>query len=133
MTSSSTEKKQIRKFGLVAFLFFGALCALGIWREKAVPTYLFGFLWFLGTCFILFPGPTRPVYAGWLKVAHFIGRALTTLMLAVAYYLVITPAALLKRIFGGRPLPVRPDKKATTYWVEREEPVQPKERFSKRY
>ena len=133
MNSPSTEEKQIRKFGLVAFLFFGSLCALGIWRGKALPTYLFGFLWFLGTCFILFPARTKPIYAGWLKVAHFIGRALTTLMLTLAYFLVITPAALLKRIFGGRPLPLRPDKKASTYWVDRVEPVQPKERFSKRY
>ena len=79
------------------------------------------------------PGPLRPVYEGWLKVAHFIGRMLTLLMLAMAFYLVITPFAWGKRIFGGRPLPLAPDPEADTYWVDRPEPVQPKERFIKRF
>jgi hypothetical protein len=54
-------------------------------------------------------------------------------MLAIAYYVVITPAALLKRLFGGRPLPLSPDPDASTYWVSRDEPAQPKERFYKRF
>ena len=47
--------------------------------------------------------------------------------------LLITPVALIKRIFSGRPLPVKPDRDALSYWVARDEPVQPKERFLKRY
>ena len=123
----------IRKFGLIAFLFFGALCALGLWMKKPLPIYLFGFLSVLGFGFILLPTQLRPVYAAWLRIAHFIGKIVTTLILTLMYYLVITPAALIKRLFGGRPLPVKPDKKATSYWVTRTEPVQPKERFLKRY
>jgi len=133
MNSNSTDKKEIRKFGLVAFLFFGGLCGLGIWTQKPLPTYLFGTLCFLGLCFILFPAFTRPIYSAWLKVAHFIGRMITTLMLALAYYLVITPSGLIKRLFGGRPLPVKPDKKAVTYWVDRAESTQPVQRFTKRF
>ena len=133
MNSFSTDIKDIRKFGIIAFLFFGILCAVGIWRQKPVPMYLFGFLSGLGLGFILIPGILRPVHQAWLKVAHFIGRVITTLMLAIAYYAVITPAALLKRIFGGRPLPLSPDPDASTYWVSREEPAQPKERFYKRF
>ena len=75
----------------------------------------------------------EPVYRGWLKVAHFIGRTITLGILTLAYYLVITPFALAKRFFGGRPLPLKPDKAAGTYWVTRTEPAQPKERFLKRY
>jgi hypothetical protein len=55
------------------------------------------------------------------------------LVLALAYFLVITPSAWLKRLFGGRPLPVRPDPKASSYWVERDEGAQPNERFLKRF
>jgi hypothetical protein len=57
----------------------------------------------------------------------------TGLMLTLAYFLVITPAAWLKRIFGGRPLPLKPDREASSYWVEREEAAQPRERFLKRF
>lgn len=133
MSSNSTEKREIRKFGLVALVFFGSLCGLGFWKGKILPVSLFGFLALLGTCFLLFPGPSRPVYSGWLKIARFIGQVVTVLSLSIAYYLVITPAAWLKRVFGGRPLPGKPDRGASSYWVVRNEPVQPKERFFKRY
>ena len=127
------SEKEIRKFGTIAFIFFGSLCTIGIWTRKPVPTYFFGSLSILGLGFILIPARLRPVYNAWIKVAHVIGRIITTLILALSYYLVITPSALIKRLFGGRPLPVKPDKEATSYWVPRTEPAQPKERFLKRY
>ena len=133
MISYSTDNKEIRKFGLVGLIFFGCLCTLGLWTKKPVPTYLFGFLAILGLGFSLIPGPLKPVYTAWLKVAHFLGRIVTTLILTLAYYLVVTPTALIKRIFGGAPLPVKPDKNASSYWVLRAEPAQPKDRYIKRY
>jgi hypothetical protein len=129
----STDIKAIRKFGAIAFLFFGVLCALGVWRQKPLPVYLFGFLSALGLGFVLLPSCLKPVYVAWLKIAHFLGRVFTIIILTLAYYLVITPAALIKRVFGGRPLPISPDKNASSYWVARAEPAQPKERFLKRY
>ena len=132
MNSNSIEK-DIRRFGIIALVFFGALCGLGFWTDKATPTYLFGFLSVLGCGFILIPTQLKPVYTVWLKIAHFLGKVVTTIVLTITYYVVITPAALLKRLFGGRPLPVKPDKNASSYWVTRTESAQPKERFIKRY
>ena len=133
MSLNSTDSKQIRKFGLIALIFFGCLCALGISLEKPLPTYLFGTLSALGLGFLLFPHQLRPVFVAWLKIANFLGRVVTTFMLALAYYLVITPAALIKRIFGGTPLPIKPDKNVASYWVTRKEAIQSKEQFLKRF
>lgn len=133
MNTPSMNIRETRKFGIVAFLFFGCLCALGIWREKVFVTYFFGLLSLLGLGFILFPSQLQGVHAFWLKIAHFIGRVITVSILALAYYLVITPSALIKRVLGGAPLPVKPNKEKTSYWVTRSEAAQPKERFFKRY
>ena len=133
MNSNLTDTREVRKFGFIALIFFGCLCVLGLWMKKPLPTYLFGFLAILGLGFILIPAQLKPVHAAWLKAAHLLGRIITTLILALAYYLVITPSAFLKRLFGGRPIPVKPDKEASSYWVDRTEPAQPKERFLKRY
>ncbi|MDY6951000.1 MAG: hypothetical protein SWE60_05775 [Thermodesulfobacteriota bacterium] len=132
MNSNSTEKG-IRKFGIIAFVFFGALCALGLWRNKPIPTYLFGALAVLGFGFLLIPRPLRPIHDAWLRIGHLVGRIITLLSLAIVYYLVITPTSFIKRLLGGAPLPLKPDKEASTYWVSRSEPAQPKERFLKRY
>jgi hypothetical protein len=133
MNWNSTDCREIRRFGLIALVLFGSLCALGLWCKRLVPSYIFGLLSVLGCGFILFPSCLRPIYTGWLKIAHFLGTIVTILILTLAYYLVITPSALIKRIFGGRPLPIMPDREASSYWVDREEPAQPKERFIKRY
>lgn len=133
MSLNSTDTGQIRKFGIVALIFFGLLCSLGLWINRPIPVYLFGSLSILGLGFILIPKQLEPVYSAWLKVAHLLGRIITTLILALAYYLVITPSGLIKRLFGGRPIPMKPNKKASSYWVTRPEPAQPRERFIKRY
>jgi len=101
--------------------------------RKPIPSYLFGFLSIIGIGFILMPRRLKRVYATWLTLAHFLGTIVTALVLTLAYYLVITPSALIKRLFSGRPLPVEPDRKASSYWVVRPEPAQPTERFLKRY
>lgn len=133
MNLNSTNSREIRKFGLVTLLLFGSLFAIGLWRKKPVPTYLFGSLATLGIGFILIPGTLRPVHSAWLRIAHFLGTLITKFIFALAYYLVITPIALTKRLFGGPPLPVKPDKETVSYWVSRKQPSQPKEQFLKRF
>ena len=133
MTSSSTNVKQIRTFGLVAFLFFGCLSGLGILTQKPLPTYLFGLLSMLGIGFIVFPSRLKVIYDTWLKIANGIGRIIILLALVLTYYVIITPTALLKRVFGGRPISLKPDRNTSSYWVPRSEPAQPKDRFLKRY
>jgi hypothetical protein len=133
MNSNLTEKKQIRQFGLIAFIFFGILCLLGIWRGKLLPAYLFGGLTAVGLAFILAPLRLKPIYSAWQHIAYLFGRAFTTIILIFLYYFVITPAGLIKRLVGGTPLPTRPNDKISSYWATRLEPAQPKERFLKRY
>ena len=133
MTSSSTDPREIRRFGLIAFLFFGLLSGLGLWRDRAFPLYFFGLLSVIGLLLLALPVRLKPLYEGWMKTAHFFGRMVTLIVLTMAYYLVITPAAGIKRLFGGPPLPLSPDRERSTYWVDREEPAQPQERFYKRY
>jgi hypothetical protein len=133
MNSNSTERCEIRKFGLIALILFGFLFALNVWRGNLLPALLFGALSVLGLGFIVMPIPLRRVYHAWRNGALFVGKIVTSLLLTIAYYLVITPSALLKRLFGGDLLPLKPDKKASSYWTPRSEPAQPKERFLKRY
>jgi hypothetical protein len=133
MILSSTERKEIRKFGIVSFIFFGSLSILGFWNQKQILGSFFSVLCVMGIVFILLPAQLKPVHRLWIKAAHFIGRINTLVVLVIIYYVVITPTALLKRLFGGRPLPLKPDKKVSSYWVKRTEPAQPQQRFLKQF
>jgi len=133
MNSFSTDSAEIRKFGLGAAFFFGALLGLALWRHKTILSCAFSGLFLLGLCFVVFPAFMRPAYQQWLKASRFIGKLNTLILLTLIYYLVMTPIGLVKRLLGGKPLPTRPDKTAVSYWVSRPEAAQPKDRFSKRY
>lgn len=133
MNSYSTDPKDIRKFGAVGFLFFGVLAGVALWRQKPLPTYLFGSLALLLTAFCLFPAFLTPAYRAWMRAAHFIGTIFTAVILTLAYYLVVTPFGLVKRLLGDRLLAVKRDGQLPSYWVDREEAAQPRERFNKRY
>jgi hypothetical protein len=133
VSSPSTDIRNIRRFGLIASLFFGALLVLSLWRGNMVTGVIFSGLALLGLGFLILPGPLSPLYRGWLKTTTLIGRLMTMVILTVVYFTVLTPMAWLKRCFGGRPLPISPDRGASSYWVTRSEPAQPRERFIKRY
>ncbi len=133
MSSSSTEVLKVRRFGATAFVFFGCLCMLAVWRDKPFGQAFFGLLATLGLAFYLLPALLRPAYERYLRFTHAVGRVLTLVMLTAAFYLVITPFGILKKLFGGSPIPRHPSRKAATYWVTRHEPAQPTDRFERRY
>jgi hypothetical protein len=53
------------------------------------------------------------------------GKLISPLVLGVIFFLIITPVALLTRIFGRDELRLRIPKKSSTYWVSRI-PIGPK-------
>jgi Saxitoxin biosynthesis operon protein SxtJ len=59
----------------------------------------------------------------WLKVGTAIARVVNPVILALLFFLVITPMALFMRIVGNRPLRLTADRTAATYWIEREPPA----------
>jgi hypothetical protein len=134
MISNQSISREIRIFGLVAFIVFGSLCSMGIWLKHPLPGYLFGFLSAAGICFIAAPLQMKPVYVLWKKIGNFLARVLTRLILVLTYYLVITPAALIKRLTSGSPLPAAPDKNLESYWVAHQKLTENvKERYLRRF
>ena len=134
MISNQNVSREIRIFGLVAFIFFGSLCSIGIWLAHPLPAYLFGFLSAAGICFIVGPLQMKPAYELWKKLGSFLARVVTQLILTLSYYLVITPVALVKRLTNGSPLPKAPDKGMESYWVAHQTLTENvKERYLKRF
>lgn len=109
-----------RRFGLTVGIAFAALGGLLFWRENATAAGVAGGL---GALLILagLAIPTRlgPVEAAWMKLAHLISKVTTPIFMAVVYFIVLTPAGFLVRLFGHKPL-VRKRTSADGYWVARE-------------
>ena len=50
------------------------------------------------------PNVRRLLYLGWMRVFYPIGWVVSHLLLAIVYYLVLTPIGLVMRLFGGDPM-----------------------------
>ena len=113
--------KQLNQFGFIwlGFLtFFGALArfkfgeptaAMALW-VAAVVVPVIGWL---------VPSFMRLVFVGMSYLAWPIGFVVSHVILALVYYLVITPIGLAMRVFGYDPMKKRFDPSAESYWVAR--------------
>lgn len=133
MSLFSTDTNKIRQLGLIFVVVFSPIGIISHYYWASNSQYLFFFLTLMGICLILFPLRFSWFYKWWFTITNFIGKIVSYLMLIIVWYVVITPSALLMRVLHKKPLALGPDKSLNTYWVKRNEPIQPKQRYHKRY
>ncbi|MDD5771195.1 MAG: SxtJ family membrane protein [Candidatus Omnitrophica bacterium] len=109
-------KKDLRKFGMAAGLFLSVMAVL--YHPKAIYLAVPGLFFLLA---VFCPGILRPFYIVWMKLAIAVAWVITRLLLAIVFYLVITPIGLLSRLFIPDPLERRIDRNRKSYWKSREE------------
>ncbi|MFN6145895.1 MAG: hypothetical protein ACK5AL_06025 [Planctomycetota bacterium] len=66
--------------------------------------------------------PSRWVYVGLMLVAYPIGLVVSTVLIAVIFYALITPIGLVFRAIGRDVMGRRPDRSLPTYWHDRGAP-----------
>lgn len=102
------------------------LMLIGITKAFLAGTVpLIAFLTFVSGAVLLLLGMVAPSRLSilnkiWFKLGTFIAKIVNPIVLALLFFLVVTPMALVMRIAGKRPLRLAPDRTATTYWIERE-------------
>jgi hypothetical protein len=121
-------RKDLRTFGLT----LGGACLVwaGIlyWRGKDTAA-----LWLvcIGPALALLalaaPQALRPLHRIWIPAARALAHAITWVFLTLAFYLVITPYALVMKLLGKDPLERRYEPGRTSYWIQRDRaPFDPK-------
>lgn len=122
-----------RSFGFVfagAFLLIGLLPWLGggviRWWALAVA-FAFGVL------AALRPGVLAPVNRLWLALGLLLNRIVSPVVMALLFYLVITPFAYVMRLTGKDPLRLKFDPEVPSYWIPREPPGPSPETIKNQY
>jgi hypothetical protein len=110
---------------LFGFLWLAALSAIGCTLLARPGLHLVAILIFVAAAVVPAIGWPLPrfmrwVYLGTVYLTLPIGYVVSHLLLAIAYYLVLTPTGLLMRVFGYDPMHRRFDRDAESYWVPRE-------------
>ena len=114
--SAGLKRARGRRFGLTIGGAFGVLGALMAWRgASAAALVTASAAALLLTGGIVAPASLVPVERAWMAMAHAISRVTTPLLIAVLYFVVITPVGLTRRAFGHRPL----SRRGESVWVTR--------------
>lgn len=117
VAAEPTSKGEHRRFGFVMAGGFSVVGVIFFWRDFSLWPYPFWIAIVFGSLSILFPRFLRPIEAAWMGFGEVLGRIVTPVILTVAFFLVITPFGILKRLFSGDTLGLRPDRAAGSYWV----------------
>ncbi len=119
MGSLDLSRSSLRKFGLVVGAIF---LLLGFWllyrQGEPLPRNL---AWAVGGVLVLtgglLPALLGPVYRVWMGLAFTLGWVVSRVLLALIFYVIVTPISLIMRLAGKRPLVLKMDEGAPTYWI----------------
>ena len=116
----SLATRDLRKFGLLVGGVFALLGAWFLLRHKPAWPFLMvpgGLLVVLG---LVAPRSLKYPYRVWMIMAFLLGTVVSTLILTVFYFLVVTPMGLLGRAFGKDFLSQKLHPQAKSYWLLRD-------------
>ncbi len=123
--------RQLRQFAVAFLVAAGVVGALLWWRigENRVSPVLWGLGPVVALVGLLVPRAIRWLFLALSLAAFPIGMVIGFVLLALTYYLVVTPIGLVFRLIGRDPLERSIDRKAATYWVRRPPRPAPKRYF----
>ena len=113
------EKSSNRSFGIIFFIVFLLISvwpimdgqALRVWSLSISLIFLF-----LG---ILNSKILTPFNLAWIKLGEMLGRFIAPVVMAVIYFLIVTPIGLFMRIIGKDLLNIKFSQNSS-YWIKRE-------------
>ena len=115
MKSQSSNKS----FGL---LFFVVFLIIGLWPLKNGEILNFYFI--TASVIFLLLGLTNsklltPLNKSWIKLGEILGIIIAPIVMALVYFVILTPVSIVVRIFGKDLLSLKLLKEKETYWIER--------------
>jgi hypothetical protein len=60
-----------------------------------------------------------PFNMAWIKLGEILGLIIAPIVMAIVYFIVLTPISLIVRVFGKDILDMKFDKKLESYWINR--------------
>ena len=121
------EKSSNRSFGIIFFIVF---LLISVWpimdgQEPRVWSLIISLIFLiLG---ILNSKILTPFNLAWIKLGEILGRFIAPVVMAVIYFLIVTPIGLFMRIIGKDLLNLKFSQNSS-YWIKREKKLGPMKR-----
>ena len=117
------KKSSNRSFGILFFLVF---LGFGLWpltKELSPNIYLIIISVVFLVLGLLNSKLLSPFNEIWIKFGEILGRIIAPLIMALVYFLILTPISLLVRAFGKDLLGLKYSKQQNSYWIKRKKEI----------
>ena len=122
------RRSEGRAFALTLAGGFLFVSLLAYWREAETVGIVAASLAAISLlAALVVPGRLEPARLAWMKLGEVIGLVTTPILMAIVYFVVVTPIALVRRAFAPRRRPT-----ANTEW-HRRPPLPPRERLERQF
>ena len=127
-------KLENKRFGRQMGLVLVALAGLGFWRDW--PYFLSVSFLTLGAVHLILaviaPGLLTRFNRFWMSLGYYFGKVFAPIEMAIIFFLMFTPIALVMRLFRRDALLIRKNK-VNSYWKVRETPQISADSFRNQY
>ena len=113
------KKSSNRSFGILFFLVF---LGFGLWpltKEMSPNIYLIIISVIFLILGLLNSKLLSPLNNLWIKFGEILGKVIAPIVMAVVYFLILTPISLLVRLFGKDLIGMKFNNNVKSYWIKR--------------
>ena len=113
------KKSSNRSFGILFFLVF---LGFGLWpltKEMSPNIYLIIISVIFLILSLLNSKLLSPLNNLWIKFGEILGKIIAPIVMAVVYFLILTPISLLVRLFGKDLIEMKFNNSVKSYWIKR--------------
>ena len=109
-----------QSFGYIFSLFFFATGLYLILKFQQVIYWPFGISLIFLLTGIYFPRALKPLNKIWFRLGLLLGNIVAPLVMAILFFLIITPIGLIMRVVGKDLLKLKANKSINSYWIKRD-------------
>ena len=113
------QNNQNRSFGLLFFFVFFILAMWPLTKKGEVNLYLISIASIFLVLGLLNSKILSPFNNVWIKLGEILGRIIAPIVMAIVYFLILTPISLLVRLFGKDLIGIKFSNDIKSYWVKR--------------
>jgi len=123
--NTDRSPRELRLFALGWIVLIGVVGAM-IWRHSGSTDYSV-LVWTgggaIGVAGLVAPAVIRPVYLALAYGTFPIGWTVLHFLMAVVYFIIVSPTGLLLRLTGRDPLQLKRDRSVESFWLDRKVPT----------
>ena len=115
------KRSSNRSFGLLFFVVFLVIAFWPLTKKSEINLYLISTALIFLVLGLLNSKILSPLNKAWIKLGEILGRIVAPVVMAVVYFIILTPISLLVRLFGKDLIGMKfsNDIKKKSYWIKR--------------